>query len=454
MCAHDTEMQDFIDFILDGVGIYTLPNYEMVYQHTIKLSGVGKKKVKEFIFELLAEGVLPSIAGDIWSEGGVALLGILMYWLSDDGMIHERLLRCIPFSEVRHTADEIEKATKEALADFGIGEYTIGVNADAAPTITSDTVTAFVHGSVSDNASNIVAGWNDFDGHECAGHTLALCVKKYLESPKVNTVFKKLRGMTTHFNHSVIGGKLLEECQTTHGRDTTKPPKDNDTRTGWGGAYKQCSWYYDQQPAVQMYDVENPRKASTAVANPDGSVYGDHKLIDLEWDIVRDSSFVLYFPYVVVQRLQATHTPTSNLVMPFVSFLAYKLHDDTPLVISGVRREHIDQHVAAARRNLYKDVSKRYFNDLMECKLEDLAVATGLDPRYKSFKFKFVEKWNRGNFTPSVGQKWLRDAFYSDWSGDKSDAAEQRSAPTVHTSEVVEMEIFLDCCGNTAINTV
>ncbi|KAK3240722.1 hypothetical protein CYMTET_49459 [Cymbomonas tetramitiformis] len=149
------------------------------------------------------------------------------------------------------------------------------------------------------------------------------------------------------------------------------------------------------QPAVQMYDVENPRKASTAVANPDGSVYGDHKLIDLEWDIVRDSSFVLYFPYVVVQRLQATHTPTSNLVMPFVSFLACKLHDDIPLVISGVRREHIDQHVAAARRNLYKDVSKRYFNDLMECKLEDLAVATGLVPRYKSFNFKFVDKWNR-----------------------------------------------------------
>ncbi|KAK3266816.1 hypothetical protein CYMTET_24588 [Cymbomonas tetramitiformis] len=139
----------------------------------------------------------------------------------------------------------------------------------------------------------------------------------------------------------------------------------------------------------------------------------------------------------------------SNLVMPFVSFLAYKLHDVTPLMISGVRREHIDQHVAAARRNLYRDVSKRYFNDLMECKLEDLAVATGLDPRYKSFKFKFVEKWNRGNFTPSVGQKWLRDAFYSDWSGDKTNAAEQRSAPTVHTSEVVEMEIFLDCCGNT-----
>jgi len=50
-----------------------------------------------------------------------------------------------------------------------------------------------------------------------------------------------------HFNHSVIGGKLLSECQKRHSVDVTKPPQDNDTRTGWGGACRQATWYMRNQ---------------------------------------------------------------------------------------------------------------------------------------------------------------------------------------------------------------
>ncbi|KAK3268142.1 hypothetical protein CYMTET_23336 [Cymbomonas tetramitiformis] len=67
------------------------------------------------------------------------------------------------------------------------------------------TVAENVHCTVSENASNIVSCWNCFDGHECADHTaIALLAKVFLEHATIALVFKKLRGMTTHFNHSVI----------------------------------------------------------------------------------------------------------------------------------------------------------------------------------------------------------------------------------------------------------
>ncbi|KAK3288967.1 hypothetical protein CYMTET_3579 [Cymbomonas tetramitiformis] len=56
-----------------------------------------------------------------------------------------------------------------------------------------DTVAENVHCSVSDSASNIVNGWNMFDGHECNDHLLALTVLAFLQTAGVQEVFRKLR---------------------------------------------------------------------------------------------------------------------------------------------------------------------------------------------------------------------------------------------------------------------
>ncbi|KAK3269978.1 hypothetical protein CYMTET_21600 [Cymbomonas tetramitiformis] len=218
---------------------------------------------------LIAEGILPSIAGDIWSEGGVALLGILVYWLDDEFGYHEKLLGGIHFSEVRHTGDEIIKATKTSCAAMGIGEYV-----EKGELVGSDIVAENVHCTVSDSAANIVNGWQVFNGHECNDHLLALCVHAYLDTPGVKEVFRKLRGMATHFSHSVIGQKCLHDCQE---------------------ARSKC-----------MYDVEHAVKASTAQDNPDGSKYKDHKLSQSEWAVVKESVYILQFPRNAVMLLQAT----------------------------------------------------------------------------------------------------------------------------------------------------
>ncbi|KAK3280642.1 hypothetical protein CYMTET_11526, partial [Cymbomonas tetramitiformis] len=153
---------------------------------------------------------------------------------------------------------------------MGLGEYReaggLGENVDAV-----DTVTDFVHATCSDNASNIVNGWKSFDGHECCDHTIALVVKAYLEHPVIKKVFSKLRGENT-----------LTSLTLTYPSNPY------------------CS------VAVQMYDVERPTKAATAFENPDGSVYRTHQLVADEWNIVRESMYVLAYAKIAVDLLQST----------------------------------------------------------------------------------------------------------------------------------------------------
>ncbi|KAK3238914.1 hypothetical protein CYMTET_51117 [Cymbomonas tetramitiformis] len=344
----DSELRDLFDYIFQGG--YVLPTYKIVVQKVLELSAEGRLAVVDAIAATLEAGILPSIAGDIWSEGGVAIFRILVYWIDADHVLHEKLAAAIPFSDVRHTGPEICAATKASLSAIGIGSYeTIGKGSSGIPTV--DTVSDFVHCTASDSASNIV---------------------------------------------SVIGQKLLNKCQERKGLSQNTPPQDNDTRSGWGGAHRQANWYRLNKDAVLLYDIEDPRKASTAAPNPDGSVYRDHKLEPVEWDIVRESVYVLALTKTAVNMLQSTSHPTINLVLPTIGSLAYKLDAATPLKFEQEYVYVQNEHVQHARKLLHQDLCRRYFNELMECKLEDYVVATFLDPRYKNLEFRYLEKWNKG----------------------------------------------------------
>ncbi|KAK3283760.1 hypothetical protein CYMTET_8560 [Cymbomonas tetramitiformis] len=65
---HDVELRDIFDYILQGSHIP--PTDKLAVQYILKLSVMGKDKAKAEIAKLKVEGILPSIAGDIRSEGG------------------------------------------------------------------------------------------------------------------------------------------------------------------------------------------------------------------------------------------------------------------------------------------------------------------------------------------------------------------------------------------------
>ncbi|KAK3236236.1 hypothetical protein CYMTET_53613 [Cymbomonas tetramitiformis] len=135
----------------------------------------------------------------------------------------------------------------------------------------------------------------------------------------------------------------------------SKPPQDNDTRSGWGGAYHQALWYFRNQVVVQMYDVENPKKAATAVPNPDGSVYKSHQLVGHEWDIVRESMYILMYAKHAADLLQGTKYVTASLFLPVAGRLAYITHQDTCLKYEGQTVLILNEDVKQARPLMYTD---------------------------------------------------------------------------------------------------
>ncbi|KAK3246186.1 hypothetical protein CYMTET_44265 [Cymbomonas tetramitiformis] len=131
------------------------------------------------------------------------------------------------------------------------------------------------------------------------------------------------------------------------------------------------------QTAIERYDIESPRKAGR---NPDGSVYKDYSMTSDDWEIVQESVPLLLLFYNAVQTTQETLKPTVSLILPLIGALAECLDPSKPLMIGNMEITDLPEAVKTGRQVVYDDLQRRYFENLMECKLEDWVVATVLDP--------------------------------------------------------------------------
>ena len=122
---------------------------------------------------LCQEGLKPVIAGDIWGEGSISILGVLQYRILPDWTAIEELMVCAaPFSHVRHTADNVEALTKQKLVKAGVAEK-------------PEDAYEGCHWKVSDNGSNMVKGWSGLPGGFCTAHTTELSSNIFLAQPEV-----------------------------------------------------------------------------------------------------------------------------------------------------------------------------------------------------------------------------------------------------------------------------
>lgn len=110
---HDKPFRDFIR-VLTG-GAWNPPDHWNVKSQILTMSAEGQLRVKEFMSDLLLGGIKPSISGDIWSDRGCSLLGILGYGIDANWVMREWLLAATPFGSTRHTGEAIDQITVAAL---------------------------------------------------------------------------------------------------------------------------------------------------------------------------------------------------------------------------------------------------------------------------------------------------------------------------------------------------
>eukprot|EP00854_Cymbomonas_tetramitiformis_P012064 gene12064-biopygen12411 len=134
-----------------------------------------------------------------------------------------------------------------------------------------------------------------------------------------------------------------------------------------------------------------------------------------DWDVVRESTYVLYQHAAAIDLLQVTKTVTVSSILPVIGGLIYKVDPCRSLKYNGAAVSVFNTDVQDARKQYSDDLKRRYFNELMTCKLEDFSVATFLDPRYKGLSFKYLEKWDKGSLIRERVIGWAKSADTIDW---------------------------------------
>ena len=196
------------------------PNHLNVKDSILKLSGQGQVRFQNWFNAMVIDGVKPSMAGDIWSDGGCSLMGICMYGISSAWTMDEWLAAATPFGSTRHTGEAIDDITGKALQKQGVKWREGG------------TVYEAVHGKVSDNASNMAKGWAGFDGGFCADHTIELSVKVYTGAPGIKDTFSRCKGIVGYFHRSTSGIQDLTQIQKDCSLPQKQPIQDVATRCG------------------------------------------------------------------------------------------------------------------------------------------------------------------------------------------------------------------------------
>ena len=149
-------------------------------QCILSMSGEATARQQVKFADMIKKNYLPSIAGDVWSQSGVSLFGMLAYYYAD-GCIQEELLEALPLGDISHTGVNLGTKSKEVLAKYNIG--TFSANEESGEV--TDTVAAHVQNAVCDNASNMLLAWCDMELVECSAHTMQLTVKVGLETPGI-----------------------------------------------------------------------------------------------------------------------------------------------------------------------------------------------------------------------------------------------------------------------------
>jgi hypothetical protein len=112
------------------------------------------------------------------------------------------------------------------------------------------------------------------------------------------------------------------------------------------------------------------------------------------------------------QLLPGSNYVTGSLMLPTISslhkvtFPGEDMLDDDNCVV----RMH--PSISAGRLTLHEDIQRRFMENMDVSKVEDFALATVLDPRFKWLDFPHLDQWLDGTLTKEMVLAWLRGAWH------------------------------------------
>ena len=279
-----------------------------------------------------------AITADGWSSRAQdTFISTSGHFIDNEWRIIEVQLQTSYFPE-SHTGANIKEKIAAALADMC---------PSASPSML-----------VCDSASNMVKASEDLDFPRiaCFAHQLQLCIKKPLEEDEsIIALLTKCRSLVNHFRHSTPAAAELERMTKAQDLKTTCLVIDVVTR--WNSTFD------------MLLRLQQIGHLANAVLRQ--KKRGDLALKDSDMNLIDRLVIVLAPIAGVTPLLSASRYPTLSLIYP-VTFT----------IIDSLREQASYTHSKLAQ-GIVKEMESRIL-DVLD---PTLAVATLLDPRFKSLKW-------------------------------------------------------------------
>jgi hypothetical protein len=197
----------------------------------------------------------------------------------------------------------------------------------------------------------------------------------------------------------------------------TRPPAASETR--WAGILPQIAWVNEHCDVLDLYEK---KPAKNCALSDDGTTFKDHLLTEYDHIIIAELDVALRPVGPFISTLEATERVTSSLVLPMTHGILHATSKDVPVVkymyINGelmqediVKHEDLSSEVNEVRTILYNENNSRFKEKESEGHVEDLLIATILDPRFKLMNFIGCT-----SSTKHDAENYLRSAYKADWS--------------------------------------
>ena len=378
-------------------GAYKPPPRDILRGLVLQLGQKGLDRLKSRLKDLIAHKQKVGVATDIWSDGGMALFGAVLYEIDSEWNLNEWLLAADDFSDKAHTGESIKDLMMDVFKEMGM-------SADD------------VEYKTNDNASNIVNGMDQIceKGAGCVVHTMELAVNTFANAPGIKEVIDKGKAVTAYFSHAtgVAGLQAYLKCQKEIYGNAQKPQAHVVTR--WTSWFQQTEHYRTKKKALQDFEINHCKDA----------VFNKCKFFRQDFVINEQICGILSPFNSWTIHMQGSKYPTCCLILPTVYTLidwtrrgatrTFHFGEDAKGPPMVIRHDDLEECVSDAIEVLHVDIKERFIEKIEGTETEvSQFVSTIMHPCFNHCQFTSDENVSEEK------RKWalakVRERFNADF---------------------------------------
>ncbi|CAI5965438.1 unnamed protein product [Closterium sp. NIES-65] len=344
-------------------------------------SEVAREELRQEIFgDGLAGRV--SLSLDIWtSENHTAFMCVTVHWITSDFRLRSGILDFVQL-EGSHTGSLIAQTLERILTEAGLQDVVFAVTTDNVEN--NNKAMRLLSGDPAEGPGAWTANpLLDIARHvRCLAHVMNIAVQEALKLDDVKEALKRLRDACSYIGWSVQRSEAFASLQRRlAGRDNAKVLRlICDSPTRWGSTYEMICRALELQQALTVFSSWTDVGDRLRLREQLDKI----RLSDVHWDALVELKNFLQPFHSITTVAEASLYPTAAAVVPLYNQLldnmeiTYREPAVSPLTQALITK-------ALGKLKKYPYGTK-----------EELAIATFLDPRYKTIFFQ-MPQWEALN---------------------------------------------------------